>query len=502
MSKKYEYLIYNCISGDMCKSHVSFHMPGHKGGGEFAELFPEAKMDITELGFSDNLHCPTGVIKQAQDEIAEILGAYRSYITTDGSTSGVYAMLYAAAKRGKKVIIPRNAHKSVYNACRLFNIEPVIIQGEYKRGVMLPPKPEQIEQILLNDSGVAAYLAVSPDYYGNIAPLEQYKKITKKYRKLLLVDGAHGAHLAFENGRRGYCGVFADMWVDGAHKTLPTLTQGAVLNIASAEIQDDAEQALSMFRTTSPSYPIMASVEYGVKFFANNPKVYEGAKAAAEYFKNSLKGFTFYPSNDWCKIAVDFSPLGVSADEVMKTLERENIHAEMCDGRYILFYVSPLTEESAFQKLIDVLCHSVRGRKPDALCPCGTMRSADSALQEDTEVQARHPEECRKARREDLARAKRLAEAQAGQRKIPYLQAVSAPWEYVPLDEAEGRICAENAGITPPCTPLVAAGEVFTQEVIALLKGDNVFGIYDGKVKVTAEPCHFERNEVESKNPR
>ena len=254
-SKKtmYDYLIYNQLKkyGGVQKT---FHMPGHKGRGEFKKLFPVADIDVTELSYSDNLADPSGVIADAQCEIASILGAARSYILTEGSSLGIFAMLYAAAERGNKVIVPRNSHQSVWNACRVLGLEPVVVQGETKDGVILPPSPAEVEHIAKNDLTVAGLIVVSPDYYGNVAPLAEYSEILKKYNKILMVDGAHGAHLAFMPEREGYAGKFADIWVDGAHKNLCTLTQGAILNINDSDLFGGALGGLSLFGTTSPSH--------------------------------------------------------------------------------------------------------------------------------------------------------------------------------------------------------------------------------------------------------
>ncbi len=134
----YDYLIYSRLKKH-ARTLKSFHMPGHKARGEFKSKFPDASIDVTELSYSDNLQCPDGVIAEAQRDIAKILGAAASYITTDGSSSGVYAMAYCASKRGNKIIVFRNSHQSVWNACRLFGLEPLIVQGPEKTAFYSPP---------------------------------------------------------------------------------------------------------------------------------------------------------------------------------------------------------------------------------------------------------------------------------------------------------------------------------------------------------------------------
>lgn len=441
----YDYLIYNQLKNN-AGANKAFHMPGHKGRGEFARKFPVAKIDVTELSYSDNLACPDGVIAKAQRDIAEILGAAHSYILTGGSTLGVFAMLFAASKRGTKVIVPRNCHQSVWNACRVLGLEPVIVQGNTEGGVIAPPDADTIARIVVNDVTISGLIVTSPDYYGNIAPLEEYSRILKANKRLLMVDGAHGAHLAFGPERQGYAGVYADIWVDGAHKTLATLTQGAILNLNDASLSADAEEGLSIFGTTSPSYPVMASVEYGVKYLKNNPSQYAAAMAAADMFKQ-VKGLPLYPSADWTKVAVDCEPYNVSADKVAQLLEKRNIYCEFSDGRYILFYLSPAVTAGKVKALLRALKSVLLNKKIQ-----GTY-SPRTAIP-------------------------------SSNRTYSFLYALKREHEWVELDEAAGRMCAQNAGLTPPCIPVCIAGEIITESAVRALNSGKTYGLSGGKIKV------------------
>lgn len=446
---RYRYHILEQLNKYSFRDRLRFHMPGHKGSLGFSRVFPIAKRDITELSFADDLHNPSGIIASAQHDIAEIVGAKRVYITTDGSTSGVMACVYAASRFGKKLIVPRNSHKSVFNACRIFNIEPVIVQGEELEGVLLPPDPELIKTLVVNDVNISGMIISSPDYYGNIAPLDEYASVLKAQGRFLFCDGAHGAHLALGKNRTGYCGTYADMWVDGAHKTLPVLTQGAYICVNDKKLFPAAEEAMSLFRTTSPSYPIMASVEYGVKYYKNHPDMYRRAREAATNFRNTLSAFTFYPSADWTKLAVDFKPLGISPAAAQSKLEKRGIYAEMNDGRYLLFYLSPSVTKKQLDDLGIALMFLVSNKK----LACSY-----------------------KDRPFLLPPAPRT---------YSYLYALKAESELVPLEQSVGRMCAENAGITPPCLPVLIAGEMITQKAVDLLKSrKNTFGLTDGKIKV------------------
>jgi len=443
----YDYLIYNRLKR-AAGTQKSFHMPGHKNKGAFRSKFAGSELDVTELSYSDNLLSPTGIIAAAQKDLAEILGATASFITTDGSSSGVYAMMYAASKRGNKIVVMRNSHKSVWGACKLFGLEPLIVQGEENDGILMPPDCALIEKLIANDNNIAGVLITSPDYYGNIAPLEGYAEITKKYSRLLFVDEAHGAHLAFGD-RKDYAGAYADAWVDGAHKTLPTLTQGAIVSVNNDALLPDIEEALGLFRTTSPSYPIMASVEYGVKFFVNNPKYLQQLSVAVNMFADSCKGIIPVRLNgDNAKLLIDCKPLNISPDIIAEKLEKKGIYCEFSDGRFLLFYLSPMNDINDLNLLKKRLLQIISNKKIQA-----TYVGKPSIPQ--------------------------------GDRSYSFQYALRKPSEYIELENAEGRMCARTAGVNPPCIPVVVTGEIISAAAIKTLSAAKAtFGLSDGRICV------------------
>ena len=429
------------------RGHISFHTPGHKGGGALGGVLKICAEDVTELSYTDDLSSPYGPITEAQADIAMICGAKRAFITTDGSTSGVLSMLYAVKDRGGKIIVPRNSHVSVWNACRLLGIEPVIVQGEERGGVLLPPDGDKVGELAAKDGDIIGMIAVSPDYYGNIAPLEKYAEAMHACGKVLLVDGAHGAHLAFEEERAGYAGVYADAWVDGAHKSLPALTQGAAVLINDLSLEEGIRQGLGIFRTTSPSYPIMASVEFAYKYLDARPEDIARAKQAAAQFRERFPDFRFYHSADWTKLCLDCAASAADSRIVAEKLEKSGIYAEFADGRYVVFYLSPAT--TAVQLI-------VLGRRLTKIFRSRGVRGT-------------------------YVPAGRLP---APARTYSYLYALSRPSEFVEPEQAVGRMAACNAGLMPPCIPVVAAGEIISEEAARALKGAHTFGLKDGKIQV------------------
>ena len=444
--------IYGALLAYKKRRSARFHMPGHKASRRWFRLFRDAALDVTELSATDCLENPDGAIAEAQADIARLLGARRSYILTDGATAGVFALLYIVRKRGGKVLVSRNSHKSVYNACALLGVEPVIVQNTERDGVLLPPTSADIETALRKDAKIGAVLLTSPDYFGNVANYEAISKVCHRYEKLFFVDGSHGAYLCFDPDESGlYAGRFADAWVDSSHKTMPTLTQGALLNVGDESLVPAAEEALDIFRTTSPSYPIMASVEYGVKLLEEQgADLIDVVKRELALLKARFKkrGIAFYGGSRTLVLAVDFAQAGVSAQAAQEELERRGIFAELNDGRYVLFYFSPLTPPRQLARL---------------------ERGVRAVLR-------------MRALKGSFTRTHGYA---SGVKKFGYLTAFSLPAETVPLEEAVGRVAARNAGITPPCYPVVVAGEQITEEAAKELAGArHTFGVSDGKISV------------------
>ncbi len=397
------------------RGHISFHTPGHKRAGE----------DITELSYSDNLASPRGVIARAEEDIAQILGAHKSFILTDGSTSGVLSMLYVAKRLGaKRIALPPASHKSAFNGCKLLDLTPVLLPQRFAGNIPLPPEAEDLVSIDFD-----AFLLTSPTYYGDIAHYPSLRGVCEKKGALLLIDGAHGGHLHFQKSI--YAGAYADLWVDGVHKSLPARTQGAVVSARTQAFATALKEAVDIFRTTSPSYPIMASVEYAVKYPRN-----ERLELAVSAYKTATA--CAYKTADHTKLCLCLP----HAEAVQKELEKRGIYAEFCDGDILCFYLSPATRLRDFRRLLHILkrmrCLQVATENPVRLVPAPTLLEGEA--------------------------------------------------EWVPLDKSVNRTALENVGLFPPCTPLLFIGERITQEKIdVLLRADNVFGVTDGKIKVCKE---------------
>ncbi len=414
--------IYQMLSVNARKKHLSFHTPGHKVGA----------WDITELSFSDNLSAPTGCILQAERDLAKILGASRSFILTDGSTSGVWSTLYASKTLGvKSVAFCADSHKSVYGACKTLGLNALIYPAKTENKI---PLPYTMDELKANFSAYLdkadALMVTSPNYYGRVADLSAMRKYCDETGKLLLVDGAHGGHLHFD--KNAYAGAYADLWVDGVHKSLPALTQGAVVSARDEKTALALQEGVQLFRTTSPSYPIMASVEYAVKYPKN-----DALERALRLWKSENERIE--NNDDAYKVVARF---GKHAFAVEKELENAGIYAEFCDGNAVAFYLSPATTNRAFLKLKKTLKtlfenYPLENKTDDEQAPAPVFLKKDGAT------------------------------------------------EWVEISKAEGRICAKACGLFPPCTPLFLEGERIEKEKLALfLQANHRFGTIDGKILV------------------
>ena len=399
--------------------HYSYHTPGHKRQG----------YDITELGYSDNLSCPRRVILSAQQDIAEILGADASYLLTDGSTAGVLSMLYALKSLGCRLVAAFTAsHKSFFSGCLLTGLQPVLL--ETPTGENGLPRKIGVGDVLEGVESADALFLTSPDYYGNVADLKAIQAACKQRGKYLVVDGAHGGHLHYN--RALYAGAYADMWVDGVHKSLPALTQGAVVS-AQKPCVEALGAAVDIFRTTSPSYPIMASVEYAVKYPQN---------AWLEGFVQGLKKEKpyLYEGEDYTKLCA-FAVDGFALEQAAIA---EGIYPEFAEDHLVCFYLSPAQEREDVDRLVAFL---------------------------------------ERANEKGLLLAEK--DVHSSPAPVEICKTEGCATEKIPLLEAEGRVAASICGLFPPCLPLIRKGERITKEKIeALQKAQNVFGVENGKILV------------------
>lgn len=454
---------------------VSFHMPGHKGSalyrrfgyGAFLERFMDC--DITEIPGADNLFQTEGILRETQERYAKLYDVERSYLLINGTSGGILASILASVPEGGKLVMARNCHKSVFNALTLGNIQPVYAYPEMIRehGILGEVTAEEIERTLLEYPDAAAVILPSPNYYGICSDIQAIARIVHKHGKILIVDQAHGAHLKWlsrkENGGAGpVCAeeAGADLVINSIHKTLASFTQSAVLNLNSDRVDRYVlEDKLQAVQSTSPSYLLMASLDISARLLEEHEAVlmkewnenlrffYEEAKTIP-----GIRLIEGMENLDASKININTAGLGISAAELENKLMERDIFSELTTGNILMLMTGIGNRRSDFERLLAAL----KEIGQEGPCPNAPAVGGNGG---------RMP---------------------AKSELFP----VPKEKERIPLEEAEGRICASSIIPYPPGIPLICPGEKMAEEDIAYIRalreaGEKVIGVNEkGEVTV------------------
>ncbi|HWL11633.1 MAG TPA: aminotransferase class I/II-fold pyridoxal phosphate-dependent enzyme, partial [Ureibacillus sp.] len=248
---------------------LSWHVPGHKHGvlSNLPETLKDAlTYDLTELTGLDDYHHPEEAIAEAEILLANSYQASQSYFLVNGSTVGNLAMIYAACKRNEKIIVQRNAHKSIFHALELVGAKAIFVAPDWDEATATAgavPAATLQEALELHPDAKAVVLTY-PSYYGVAGKeLELQIRMCHERKIPVLVDEAHGAHfIASESFPPSALQLGADVVVQSAHKTLPAMTMASFLHVNSNLIQaEKINHYLRMLQSSSPSYLLLASLD-------------------------------------------------------------------------------------------------------------------------------------------------------------------------------------------------------------------------------------------------
>ncbi len=448
---------------------VPFHMPGHKRNKKLEYLNGAQTIDVTEIEGFDNLHNSKDLLKYAQQRTADFFCVKESRYLVGGSTSGILAAIRATTHAGDGVLIARNCHKSVYNAVELCALRPYYVMPAYfeEYGFYGSVMPEDVQRELLIHRDIKLVVITSPTYEGVLSDIKSIAEICRKHNVLLFVDEAHGAHLGlsrrFEQSARN---LGADIVVNSMHKTLPSLTQTAVLHICSDRVDIAAvDRNLAVFESSSPSYVLMSSIDGCVHYLTH-----EGAGALEAWsdmvdkfrrsFARSKKFKIFNGAREGRVFAYDKTKLvfltvesSMSGIDFMRTLRSKyKIELEMASSNYAL-----------------------------AMTGVGDGLPTYLALSE----------------------AVFELENEAGQRRgLVNINGVKLPkkafepyeidtldLDFVDFENSVGHVAAENIWAYPPGAPIICKGEIIAQDVLR-----HALFLYECGVNVESERRAFPDN--------
>lgn len=477
--------------------YYPFHMPGHKRFPEegalacYKRLFNFYRYDITEIEGFDNLHDARGLLRSLQQRAARVFHAEESFFLVNGSTGGILSAVAAAAKEGKKLLMARNCHKSVYNAVLLNRlqaeylwpemIEEFDVQGEITAA--------QIERQIGNRQDICGVVITSPTYDGVISDVRRIAEAVHACHIPLIVDEAHGAHFVLsEKAPKSAVECGADIVINSLHKTLPALTQTALLHVQGTLIdREKLREYLRVYQSSSPSYLLMASIDACIDHMEREGKEsYERLLALRERIDErtaDLSYISIMPAGerrDPGKLVISVKNADMSGQELYRILlEKYHLQMEMAAPSYVLGILTGLDTWEGVDRLVHALEEIDRdiAKEQNEKIETGTLGSAEGG----GEIKKR-------AGTTDIYHTIPLSSG------LSIYEAAGREKEWVFPEESAGRVSGGFLYFYPPGIPLLVPGEIIGEKQVFLMKRCGERETYltgisdDGKICVTVQP--------------
>lgn len=449
------------------------HMPGHKrrrGDFVMSDFFG---IDITEIDGFDNLHQAEGIIRQARERAANLYGSEETYFLVNGSTCGILAAISSATDMRDTILIARNCHKSVYNAALLkeLNLRYIYPNRIAEYDIADAVSPYDVKTALEACPECKAVIITSPTYEGIVSDIKEISSIVHEKGKILIVDEAHGAHFGLAQGmpenavRQG-----ADIVIHSLHKTLPSMTQTAILHVNGPRInRAKLLRYLSIYQSSSPSYVLMASMDSCISYLEKNAAVC--FKNLIIYHKNFLinmqkcrhirigeeentqKNRYCYIAWDICKLVISVKGTSINGQELFDILLHEfHIQPEMASDSYVLAIMTIADKEEGWKRLADALLQ-IDGRIEDR-----TEYGMEGSMEYITE---------------DAADNKEVYETPTCTKsyaKYTIAQAFERGIKEIPLEQACGETAGDFIYPYPPGIPVLVPGETIDGESIKRIR--------------------------------
>lgn len=463
--------LYDRLKAYSESDYYGFHMPGHKRNKKYVNAGLPCEWDITEIEGFDDLHHAEGILKEAQEQAAQVYRADETHFLVNGSTVGLLSAVLGVTEREDTILVARNCHKSVYHAIDMNELRPVYLYPEFdsQAGLNMAVSAEDVELALREHPRIRAVVMVSPTYDGVVSDVKAISEVVHKKGIPLIVDEAHGAHFGFHpyfpknSNLQG-----ADIVIHSLHKTLPSLTQTALLHMNGTFVNREAvREYLHMLQSSSPSYIFMASIDSCVNLLKwEREALFEPYVKRLKELRKSLKKLRRLQlveteSYDRSKIVIAAGATGISGKELQKRLLLDyHLQMEMAAGNYVLAMTSVGDTEEGF------------GRLEQALFELD--QSLEEKVSEEIKIKLPKTE---------------LVYTIAQIRKMKKMQKEDNVF-VLPWEESNGYISMEYAYLYPPGIPMIAPGELVTKEITdALLQyerlGFSVEGLHtDGSIEV------------------
>lgn len=444
---------------DYSNRHIAcFDVPGHvknKGVKILNDFLGDdvMKMDINSSPYMDNVSKPNGIIKKAQDLLAQAYECDKAFFVTNGTTQAIQTMILSVINPNDKILLPRNIHKSVINALILSGGKPVYIQPEFDEelGISLNVSYSSVKNELEKNNDIKAIFLLNPTYYGACCELEKIINLCKSYSVLVLVDEAHGAHFPFHDDLPpSAMKLQADMAAVSMHKTGGALTQASVLLVNEENIHGEkVSQTLNMLQSTSASYLLMSSIDGSRYNLVKNGRL-QLSKALnisqyAKYKLNKIPGIKVISHKncngegmyllDETKLCINVKNLNITGFKVYDILYQDfDIQVELGDLYNILALISIGTTKGDVDRLINALDIISKMHKKGTTLKSASMKQINPIV------------------------------------KMNPRDAYYSEKESLDLENSINRICGENIMAYPPGIPIISPGEIITREILDYIK--------------------------------
>ncbi len=459
--------LYRALEIYSQEDYYPFHMPGHKRNPDTVNTDLPFDRDITEIEGFDNLHHPEGILKKAQETAANVYGTKECYYSVNGSTAALLAAVSAAVPRKGQILVARNCHKAVYHALYLRNLIPTYVypQMNQKWWINGGISPDKVERALAENPEIKAVLLTSPTYDGVVSDIEKIAEIVHRYEIPLIVDEAHGAHFHFSNYfPTSAAELGADLVIQSFHKTLPSMTQTAVLHNCSDRVDSRLiRRFMGIYQSSSPSYILMASMDAcmekmssdGNEMFREFTKILEKARrrlSECKYIRlvSPEIGTAGVFDYDRSKLLFSTRYASMTGSELAQILlEKYHIQVEMETEHYVLALAAVGDSEEGFERLCQ-------------------------AIEEIDKEEAQKKKEKREAEEPKAGRTAYTSLSQF----MSITEAMESESEIRKLEESVGRISAEFGYLYPPGIPLIVPGEQITGQFIRNMRIYMEEGLY------------------------
>lgn len=488
--------IYDKLREYSESGYVPMHMPGAKRNTDLFQMVNPYAIDITEIDGFDNMHHATDIIKDGFKKCARLFGADESLYLINGSSAGLLSAICGATHRHDKVIVARNAHKSVYNAIYMNELEPVYIYPEpvhitttdkidFAEQIhdieqchvfkSIPAEPgiygkvsvSQVEEAIKKNPDATAVIITSPTYEGIVSDIKAIAAAVHQYNMVLIVDEAHGAHFNFSTefpDSAVKCG--ADAVIQSIHKTLPSFTQTALLHLNGTRInRERVRRYWDIYQTTSPSYLLMGGIDHCMTILEDQGKeLFENYLIHLKQLRaelKKLKHMYLLETDDISKIVILVSDAKKLYDIL---INKYRIQLEMSSVSYVIAMTSIGDKKEYYDRFLAALQEIDKTWNDCASHPVSNACVMDASSESNNRNHAYLSYHNNMICSAEVVY--NLYDAENQEYK-----------EYISLKDCCGKVSAEGVCFYPPGIPVVNPGERITEQVVSIIEEGIMCGL-------------------------